>query len=248
MYYTDEAIKLDIRLLLARALRSGKQDKYCLGIGRQTGHEISPGVRDSPDRVATVSITVHWPANAAEVVSGSLFVAFIGSDNRPASQVLFFSGTPAKVGGWLWRVGCPDTRQKRQSLYLAPDGERFVSHQVAGLKYRRANTAAARALRRGQKLMLKLKTFHWGPGIGKPEGMSDRKFCQLEYKLTKEHIKYMCALHGTVAPDFYDDEPAKPRPDKAIQSQSILYRDKSGTLKMRSQFKKKYGLPKGAAS
>ena len=60
--------------------------------------------------------------------------------------------------------------------------------------------------------------------------------------------------HGSEGPVGYvvtlalQQEPAKPRPDKAIQSQSILYRDKSGTLKMRSQFKKKYGLPKGAAS
>ena len=160
MYYTDEAMKLDIRSLLAAALRSGKQDRYCFTLARQTGHEICPGLRDSPDRVATVLITVHWPAHAAEVVTGSLFVAFIGPDSRPVSQVLFFTGTPAKIGGWLWRVGCPDTRQQRQSLYLAPDGERFVSHQVAGLKYRRANTAAARALRRGQKLMHKLETSH----------------------------------------------------------------------------------------
>ena len=39
-----------------------------------------------------------------------------------------------------------------------------------------------------------------GPGIRKPPGMSDLVFDKLNYQLTKEHIRYMCARAGLTAP------------------------------------------------
>ena len=44
----------------------------------------------------------------------------------PSKQTVNLTGTPAKVGGWLWRVSCPETRQQAGVLYLAPDGDRFL--------------------------------------------------------------------------------------------------------------------------
>jgi hypothetical protein len=88
-----------------------------------------------------------------------------------------------------------------------------------------------------------------GPGIRKPPGMSDRVFDKLNYQLTKEHICYMCARLGKPDPEFYDEEPPPPkhpprlpRRDNVVGDQSIYFRDKSGTLKMRTKFKKKFGF------
>jgi hypothetical protein len=204
MLYLDQALKLDVRSLMAVAMKSGQQSAYSITIRCQTGQVICRELRDSPDRVAT------------------------------------------------WRVSCPETRQQVPALYLAPDGDRFLSREATGLKYRRANSKADRALRRGFKLMQKLQTDHWGPGIGKPPGMSDRVFDRLNDQLTKEHIRYMCALLGKADPEFDDEEPPPPKHTaqqprqlhrSMVRDPSVYYRDKSGTLKMRAKFeKKKFGL------
>jgi hypothetical protein len=245
MAYVDQAMKLDVRAVMAKAMKSGKQGEYPLTIGRETGSEIRPDLRSGPVIGARVLVTINWPENAHETVTGGIKLNYYGWDQREAEQTLFLTGTPAKIGGWRWRVTCPDTNRQLQALYLAPGGDRFLSREAAELKYRRAYSEADRAVKRGLKLMEKLKTTHWGPGIGKPEGMSDRRFQRLEDQLCKEHIRMLCAIYKKRPPDFCDEEPQPVtlRNDKAVRSHSIHYRDKSGALKMRSRFKKKYGLP-----
>jgi len=100
--------------------------------------------------------------------------------------------------------------------------------------------------------MQKRQTDHWGPGIGQPPGMSDRTFYKLNDQLTKEHIRYMCALLRRADPEFHDEDPPPPpkhppqqprQPQRSmVRDQSVYYRDKSGTLKMRARFEKKFGL------
>jgi len=251
MAYLDEALKLDARSLMALAMKGGKKRAYSITIRCPTGQVICRELRDSPDRVATVTITVNWPTKAGEAVSGGIFLNYRGWDDRAAEQTVYLTGTPAKVGGWLWRVSCPETRQQVGALYLAPDGDRFLSSEATGLKYRRANSKADRILRRGCKLMQKLQTDHCGPGIGQPPGMSDRMFDKLEWQLTKEHIRYLCALLRRADPEFHDEEPPPPQhaaqPPRQlhrsmVRDPSVYFRDKSGTLKMRAKFEKKFGL------
>jgi hypothetical protein len=247
MAYVDQALKLDARAVMAKAMKSGKLGEYSLTTTRQTGPLIGLDLRSGAVLGARVLVTVNWPQNANEIVTGGIRLNYYGFDQREAEQTLFLTGTPAKIGGWRWRVTCPDTNRELQALYLAPAGDRFLSREAAELKYRRAYSEADRAIKRGLKLMEKLKTSHWGPGIGKPEGMSDRRFQRLEYQLCKEHIRVLCAIYKRRPPDFCDEEPQPVtlRNDKAVRRHSIHYRDKSGALKMRSQLKKKYGLPDG---
>ncbi len=140
-------------------------------------------------------------AKPGDPASGGILLNYRGWDNRAAEQTVYLSGTSAKVGGWLWRISCPETRQQVPALYLAPDGDRFLSREATGLKYRRAHSKADRALRRGSKLMRKLQTDHGGPEIGKPPGVSHRMFDKLEWRLTKEHVRYLCALLGKTIPN-----------------------------------------------
>jgi hypothetical protein len=131
---------------------------------------------------------------------------------------------------------------------LAPDGDRFLSRAATGLKYRRARNKADRAMRRGFKLMQKLQTDHWGPAICQPPGMSERTFNKLEWRLKKEEIRRLCALLGRDDPEFHDEDPPRPkRPPQPRRLRSMVRdpsvsRDKSGTLKMRAKFEKKFGL------
>jgi len=245
MSYLDQALKLDVRSLMALAMKGGKQSTYSIIISCPTGQVICRELRDSPDRVATASITVNWPTKPGDPVSGGILLNYRGWDDRAVEQTVYLSGTPAKVGGWLWRVSCPETREQVPALYLAPDGDRFLSREAAGLKYRRARSKADRALRRGFKLMQKLQTDHWGPGIGQPPGMSERTFNKLEWRLKKEDIRRLCALLGRDDPEFHDEDPPRPkRPPQPrrlrsmVRDPSVYSRDKSGTLKMRAKFKK----------
>ncbi len=250
MPYLDEALKLDVRSSMATAMKGGKQSAYSITISCPTGQVICRDLRDSPDRVATVTITVNWPTKAGEPVSGGILLNYRGWDDRAAEQTVNLTGTPAKVGGWLWRVSCPETRQQAGVLYLAPGGDRFLPREATGLKYRRARSKRDRALRRCFKLMQKLQTDHFGPGIGQPPGMSDRMFDKLEWQLIKEHIRYLCAGLGKPDPEFHDEEPPpppkhpprQPRRDNVVRDQSIYFHDRSGNLKMRAKFKKRFGL------
>jgi hypothetical protein len=255
MAYLDEALKLDVRSLMALAMKGGKKSAYSITIRCQTGQVICRDLRDSPDRVATVTITVNWPTKAGEAVSGGIFLNYRGWDDRAAEQTVNLTGTPAKVGGWLWRVSCPETGRQAGVLYLAPDGDRFLPREATGLKYRRARSKADRALRRCFKLMQKLQTDHFGPGISKPPGMSDRMFDKLEWQLLKEDVRRLCALLGRDDPEFHDEDPPPPKPPpqpkrppqprrlrSMVRDPSVYSRDKSGTLKMRPKFEKKFGL------
>ena len=277
MAYVEEAFKLDVRAIMSAALKTGKKSQYSVTISCPTGYLISVDLHENADRVATASITVNWPENAEDQVSGGIFLEYRGYEGRAAEQTLYLTGTPAKIGGWQWTVRCPETKQELQALYLAPDGDRFLSRAAAGLKYQQARSKRARALKRGLKIMQKLKTHHWGPGIGKPPGMSSRKFDKLNYQLTKEHIRYLSGCLGSGDPEFYDEEPpanAKHPPArpssvggdhlrfirdktgnltrraqyKFVCDQSLLFRDKSGSLQMNAKFKKRFGLDIGDAA
>ena len=97
--------------------------------------------------------------------------------------------------------------------------------------------------------MQKLQTDHFGPGIGQPPGMSERTFNKLEGRLIKEDMRRLSALLGRDDPEFPDEDPPPPKPPppprrlrSMVRDPSVYSRDKSGTLKMRPKFEKKFGL------
>jgi hypothetical protein len=248
MAYVDEALKLDARALMAVAMQTGRQGSYGVRLSRPTGYIMCGDLRENPDRVVSAYITVKWPTRAGNPASGDVLVGYCLGGDQPAAQTVTLTGTPAQVGGWLWRFTCPETEQQVQAVYLAPGGGSFVSREAAGLKDRRT-TPADRYQRRCLKLMHKLKADHLGPGIGKPPGMSDRTFDKLDWQLTKAHTRYLHAVLGKPAPDFPDEEPApaKRAPPPALPrasrfNPSSYFRDKSGALKLRAKFKTKFAM------
>ena len=248
MAYVDEALKLDARALMAVAMQTGRQGTYEVRLSYPTGHVLCGDLREDPDRAVSAYITVKWPTRAGDPASGDVLVGYRLWGDQPTAQTVTPTGTPAKVGGWLWRFTCPETEQQVQAVYLAPGGDSFVSRKAAGLKSRRT-TPADRYLRRCFKLMHKLKTDHPGPGIGKPPGMSNRTFDKLDWQLTKEHTRYLSAMLGKPAPDFPDEEPvpAKRPPPPTLPraprvDHSRYFRDKSGALKLRARYKTKFAM------
>jgi hypothetical protein len=245
MRYTDEASKLDVRELMAKAMRLGRLGRYEATVLLNESKEIFAGVIDKASRKASVSIVVTWPTDPEAEVVGQMLVCYPGWDGRIAEQVLLLKGTPAKIGGWRWRMTCPDTGDQVQSLYLVGGGDRFVSREAAQLKTRPIRTRAERHWRRCVKLMAKLKTTHAGPGITKPKGMTERKYLALCYELTCEDLRYLCAVLKLPPPAILGDEPLPTRKRRARRrnpgvERSIFYRDRSGVLHMRAKFKRRF--------
>jgi hypothetical protein len=245
MAYVDEALKLDARALMAVAMQTGRRGTYEVSLSLPTGYILCGDLRENPDRAVSAYITVKWPTRAGDPASGDVLV---GWGDQPTAQTVTLAGTPAKVGGWLWRFTCPEKEQQVQTVYLAPGGDRFVSRAAAGLNDRRT-TPADRYLRRCFKLMQKLETDHPGPGIGKPPGMSNRTFDKLDWQLTKELTRFFSAVLGKPAPDFPDEEPAPAKrpppptlPPASRFNHSRYFRDKSGALKLRAKYKTKFAM------
>jgi hypothetical protein len=80
--------------------------------------------------------------------------------------------------------------------------------------------------------------------------MSERTFNKLEGRLIKEDMRRLSALLGRDDPEFPDEDPPpppkhpprQPRRDNVVRDQSIYFHDRSGNLKMRAKFKKRFGL------
>jgi hypothetical protein len=106
MAYVDEAVKLDARALMGVASQTGRQCTYEVRLSYLTGHVVCGDLRENPDRAISAYITVKWPTRAGNPASGDVLVGYRLSGDRPAAQTITLTGTPAKVGGWLWRFAC----------------------------------------------------------------------------------------------------------------------------------------------
>jgi hypothetical protein len=245
MHYSDEATKLDVRKLMAKAIGHARSDNYKATFEINESKEIFTGVIDKAPRTVSVAIAVCWPADPAQQVRGRMLVRYPAWDGRIADQMLTFEGVPAKIGGWRWRLTCPDTGDQVQSLYLVRGGDRFVSRKAAQLKTRPLRTREDRHWRRCEKLMAKLKTTHPGPGITKPRGMTERRFQALTLELTCEHLRFLHAVLKRPPPAILGDEPLparkrKPRSPNSAVKHAMFYRDRTGAPHMRARFKRKF--------
>jgi len=97
MHYVDQAMKLDVRAVMAKAMKSGKQAEYSLIIGRETGPLLRADLRSGPVVGTRVLVTVNWPANPNEIVSGGIQLNYYAWDGRETEQTLFLTGTPARM-------------------------------------------------------------------------------------------------------------------------------------------------------
>ena len=107
MPYVEEAFKLDVRAIMSAALKTGKKSQYSVTISCPTGYLISVDLHENADRVATASITVNWPENAEDQVSGGIFLEYRGYEGRAAEQTLYLTGTRQKSAAGNGRSGVP---------------------------------------------------------------------------------------------------------------------------------------------
>jgi hypothetical protein len=132
MAYLCEALKLDVRSLMATAMKGGKQSAYSITISCPTGQVICRDLRDSPDRVATVTITVNWPTKAGEAVSGGILLNYRGWDDRAAEQTVISAARRPKSA-----AGCGGSAVLKRGNRF----QRFIWRQTATGFYRARRSA-----------------------------------------------------------------------------------------------------------
>src|SRR4051794_12124973 len=140
MAYLDQALKLDARALMAMAMKEGRKTCYSISLSCGAGEVICRDLRSKPDRVAIATIIVHWPDHPSEAVAGGIWLSYLGWDDRAAEQSVSLTGTPAKIGGYLWAVDRSYNNPWGQAVNFAPDGGRFQSRPPSGFKKRPAPT------------------------------------------------------------------------------------------------------------
>ncbi len=253
--YADQAQKIDIRLLMAKVLKTGRARDYLVTYDLNKWPPI-PGLKagERGDQLSAV-ITLDRPADGpvTEPLSGQMLMRFFLADGRKVEQMLLLTGLPATARSWRWRTTCPYSRKLVQVVHFSPSAQQFVSRKVAGVKARPAqgSKVARRHLGRMRTIMRELEVDHLAPGIPKPLWMTEARFEELRRELVREYVRYVSPTFGLEVPDFGDPEEdvdwgeagPEPLPVNDPTSTSMYFRDKDGTLQMKAKFKNRYGLP-----
>ena len=262
--FVDQAYKLDIRSLVAAALKRGANPV----LRKQTPLWLEPGRpwEERPDNhlIARVEIA---QVDQADQARGQATLNFVQADGRKSEQMLLLRGVRSKNGRVGWRAVCPLTKQLVQTLYLSPIEQQFMSRDGAQLTYRRlSRSKLGRHIDRSEAILRELCATHNAPGIYKPPWMTEARYDKLMQKLVRLDLARLHAIAGLGQPDFGDmdvapeilDAPPQEvlEPDEVPfeeplrvnnpESASMYYRDKHGTLQMKAECKRKYGLPEGA--
>jgi hypothetical protein len=251
--YVDQVEKLDIKALMAKVLKVGRSDNYCVTVTMNNWPQIE-GQEHSNQ--LTIDIVLERPADclANAPLSGEMLLKYILPDGGKREQMLLLRGVPATKRSWRWRTTCPYSGEHVQTLYFHPSTQQFVSRKVAGLKHRpKLSKVYYRHLDRMLLIMKELGINHPGPWISKPLWMTQARFELLTRELVKADIRRTSAMLGIEALDFPDEDEEveveaelEPLPVNDPQSLSMYYRDQHGTMQMKAKYKQKYGLPEGA--
>jgi hypothetical protein len=232
-------------MLMAHALKRGRLKEYRLELVWNFGDRVRPDLFNQADKDAVVRINVDWPLQDLLPARGRMLLRYPKWDGRVTEQMLLLTGTPAKVGTWRWSVLCPETEKRVSKLFLTESGERFVSRQAAGIKYKSARSKEARFWRRRDALLGKLKVDEWAPFIPKPKKMSRREYAEVSQELSTMMMSAMCKALEIYGTDVSEQpKPRMPKLRNRVADNTTHYRDSEGGLHLKARFRKNPRTPK----
>ena len=113
LIYADQAQKIDIRLLMAKVLKTGRARDYVVTYDLKKWPPI-PGLKvgERGDQLSAL-ITLDRPADGpvTEPLLGQMLMRFFLADGRRTEQMLLLTGLPATARSWRWRTTCPYSRK-----------------------------------------------------------------------------------------------------------------------------------------
>jgi hypothetical protein len=241
--YVDQVQKLNIRSMMAAALKAGPREQYTVCQDASGWHSVA-AARPGNEIIARITLN-RPPAKGASPPWGALVtLSVVGPDGRCREQALWLLATPTRFGRWRWTARCPYSQQPAQTLYFAMDAEQFVSRQVAGLKYRRKLRKVRNCRARMFAIMRELEATHRGPAIPKPVWMAEALYQDLMQELVEMDIRWMSAALKRDEPFDY----ANATPERVNYPPStVLFYAKKGVRQLKAKYRKRYGLPAAAA-
>jgi hypothetical protein len=261
MTYVDQAFKVAIQPIVAKALRSGRTQGELISYRGPMWIEVNRPALQEPTNILSARVYIAGDCPVDQVQSGRMLLGFFQADGRQGEQMLLLNGAPAGNGRRRWQAKCPCSHAIVSTFYLAPHAQQFMSRQAADLKYRPyRRSKAGHNIDRMRAIMRKLGVDYYGAGIFKPWGMSEAQFEQLTKELDRANGRRLHMIMGLEEPDVGDldavdggDQMPKWRatPFRTValndpESASMYFRDKAGTLRIKKSYTKKYGLPDGS--
>jgi hypothetical protein len=249
--YVDQVQKLEIRGMMAAALKATPSEHYTVCKDGSGWHSVPDHQATAPGHEIIARIILNRaPAKGAGPPWGALVkFSVVGPDGRCREQALWLVATPTRLGRWRWSATCPYRHQSASTLYFAMDLGQFVSRQVAGLKYRRTLHKLRNHRARAFAIRRELETTHSGPWIPKPCWMAEPHYQKLMEELVETDIRWMCKALKRPQPRFFheplDCETARPEQVNYPRATAIFYY-KNGVRQMKANFRKRYGLPRAA--
>lgn len=244
--YVDQVQKLDIRSMMAAALKAGPSEHYNVYQDGSGWHAATDPqvVSQARDLVAYIKLD-RSPAKGA--ARGQILLTVFQRDGRSCEQALWLRAEATPRGRTRWVTLCPCSHQSAQTLYFDMGAQQFVSRQAAGLKYRRTVRKVRNYRARMFAIMRELETTHPGPAIPKPVWMAEALYEDLTQELVEMHIRRMCAALKRPTPRFWDEPPfdyAKAKPERVNYPPStMLFCTKKGRRQLKAKYRQRYGLP-----
>ena len=243
--YVDQVQKLNMRSMMAAALKSGPRDQYTV-CRDASGWRSVATPRPGDEIIAQITLN-RPPAKGASPPWGALVtLRVVGPDGRWREQALWLVATPTRLGRWRWAARCPYSHEPAQTLYFAMEAEQFVSRQSAGLKYRRKLRKVRNCRARVFAIMRELEATHLGVWIPKPVWMAEALYQDLMKELREMHLRWMCAALKWPQPRFWDEpfDYANAKPERAnYPSSMVLFYTRKGVRQLKARYRKRYGLP-----
>jgi hypothetical protein len=237
---------LDISNLIDRALALGRRRFHSWPIAFENGT-----LHFAEGKSATAKLVLHvsWPRGSKTAPSG--FVCIHNPAWETLPRIILLTGSPTKTGDHLWRFLCPITRKLVRNIYFDPTSQLFVSRATLGREQRRGDFS--RIVRHvGQTLELGAKFDRLNaqpPTAGMKKVLTDLGLEALEASVEDEHILFLLAASGVPSPVYREDGSfdviamsRKKAPDRRNHVSKIYTCDKSGSLKLSTASRKRFGM------
>jgi len=250
--YVDQVQKLDIRSLMAAALKASPSDSYAVYRDEGGWHPAAgPDLLPSAHQLVARLVLDRAPTKGgARPSGGQVLLSMVLPDGITCEQTLWLVAVPTRNGRSRWTTFCPYSHHRAQTLYLSLEAQQFVSREVAGLKYRRTVRKVRNFRARMFAIMRELETVHRGPHIPKPVWMVESLYQQLMEELVEMDCRVMCRALKRPPPDFWEQpfDYASATPDRANYPRSkVLFYVRNGVPRLKAKHRKRYGLPGTAA-
>jgi hypothetical protein len=245
--FVDQVQKLDVRSLMAAALKARPSHHYTVyrdGVGWHPADRSA--LPPAPELLASIALDRPPVKGDPPPSSAQVILRVLAPDGRHYEQMLWLKATPTRNGRLNWTTFCPYSRRAVRTLYFSMVAQQFVSRQVAGLKYRRKRRKIRNHRLRLFAIMRELESDHRGPCIPKPIWMAEPHYEALMQELVETDIRRMHKALGRPEPNFGGEplEYAEIKPQRVhYPPATVIFYVKNGVRQLKARYRQRFGLP-----